>query len=359
MESSPITNRYEARSDQSVSSSAVTVPEGDAEQATLADQRVDRGRFMRVDSDSEREVETARTIDEEDGSLSVVDPPGRTISESQFDEELQPSQIDPALKPGGPRAERLFGALPSLPGLSFAPLDVQRRQFQQFQLQKSPQPFFWAQSSPFAWTPSYRPFPQPAPYPYPYTIPPLPPDHNPADPFVGMILNDIEHIHNVFTEYAKRVGFAITKAKSSSARTYQLMCKCHGTPRNTRHLPTIKGEELNGKVRRRDLHSRKTGCEWRARFKMQFNDQWVLTYVGEHNHELEPDMAIRYAENRQTTQQGIELMKALKKTSATYKEIAEVVNATTGSNLLARDVYNRTKEVPRARPLKRGRPSTK
>ncbi|KAK9243981.1 hypothetical protein V1506DRAFT_461915 [Lipomyces tetrasporus] len=361
MESSPTINRYQAGSDQSVGSSAVTVPEEDAEQGTLAAQRLNRRRFMRVDSDSEREEETEDTaIAEEDGSPSVVDAPGHAsaISESPLDGELQPSQIDPALKLGGPPAERVFGALPSLPGLSFAPLDVQRRQFQQFQLQKSPQPFFWAQSYPFAWTP-YRPLQQAAPYPYPYTIPPLPPDANPADPFVGMILNDLEHIHNVFTEYAKRVGFAITKAKSSSARTYQLMCKCHGTPRNTRHLPTIKGEELDGKVRRRDLHSRKTGCEWRARFKMQFNDQWVLTYVGEHNHELEPDMAIRYAENRQTSQQGIELMKALKKTSATYKEIAEVVNATTGSNLLARDVYNRTKDVPRARPMKRGRPSTK
>ncbi|KAK9364594.1 hypothetical protein V1509DRAFT_635841 [Lipomyces kononenkoae] len=272
---------------------------------------------------------------------------------------LQQSQIDPTFE----RAQSVYtnpatatDIVPSRPGLSFAPPDVQRHQFQQFRLQTSPQQpnFFPGQPYPLFPPSSFSLFPYPAPYPY--TIPPLPPDADPMDPFVGMILADIDHIHKLFTEYAKRVGFAITKSKSSSERTYQLVCKCHGAPRNTRHLPLIKGEELNGKVRHRDLHSRKTGCEWRAKFKMQFNDQWVLIFLGEHNHDMDPNMAIRYAENRQTSEQGIELMKALKKTSATYKEIADVVNATTGSNLLARDVYNRTKEIPRAKPLKRGRP---
>ncbi|KAK9386382.1 hypothetical protein V1515DRAFT_605367 [Lipomyces mesembrius] len=351
---------YPARSDKSVSGSADSIAdESVADHGTLPVKQVNGERFGRSEGEADENPTASRS--KEAGLPSVEDAHGQTIAASVTLErntrgELQPSQIDPALEQARPPAMPAMEAIPSRPGLSFAPLEVQRRQFQQFRLQPSPQPFFSAQPYPFASSP-FQFFPHPAPYPY--TIPPLSPDADPGDPFVGMILTDIEHIHKLFTEYAKRVGFAITKSKSSSERTYQLVCKCHGTPRNTRHLPTIKGEELDGKIRRRDLHSRKTGCEWRAKFKMQFNDQWVLTYLGEHNHEMEPDMATRYAENRQTTEQGIELMKALKKTSATYKEIADVVNATTGSNLLARDVYNRTKDVPRARPMKRGRPSSK
>ncbi|KAK9237483.1 hypothetical protein V1525DRAFT_158155 [Lipomyces kononenkoae] len=355
MEILPNNDEYLPRSDKLGSGSGPPV-----EQETSSAEHLSGENSVPPESDTATDVmvsssdAVSRRSPPEDAQAQTAN--SSVTSEHSTRAELQPSQFAPTLEPAQRSINPGTEIMPSRPGLSFAPPEVQRHQFQQFRLQPSPQPYFPAQSYPFPPSP-YQLFPYPPPYPY--TIPPLPADADPMDPFVGMILDDIEQIQKLFTEYAKRIGFAITKSKSSSERTYQLMCKCHGAPRNTRHLPLIKGEELNGKVRRRDLHSRKTGCEWRAKFKMQFNDQWVLIFLGEHNHDMDPDMAIRYAENRQTTQQGMDLMKALKKTSATYKEIADVVNATTGSNLLARDVYNRTKDVPRAKPMKRGRPSSK
>ncbi|KAK9478970.1 hypothetical protein V1514DRAFT_279552 [Lipomyces japonicus] len=163
-----------------------------------------------------------------------------------------------------------------------------------------------------------------------------------------MIFNDIGHINRYFAAYALQEGFSIKKGHTTSLKTYHVYCKCHGKPKNSRNLPSVVGVEINGKKRVREPRTRLCDCQWQVRFKQQFNEQYVLVkFIDEHTHPMEKEDAILYAENRQTNEQGMQLMRILKQTSATYQEIANVVNSTTGSKLLARDVYNRTRDVPR------------
>ncbi|KAK9467214.1 hypothetical protein V1512DRAFT_262219 [Lipomyces arxii] len=229
--------------------------------------------------------------------------------------------------------------------LAYAPRIVQQQQFNQFRL---PEPSTLQLTTQTTSLQSRQQQQQQQQQRYPEDL----------DPYVGMVFLNESEILNVFTDYARRNGFAVTKSKTYSTRTYQVQCKCHGHPQNTRKLPVVRGAcSNNGKVRVRDLRTQRCGCQWRAKFRRQFNDAWVLSDLGhEHNHELSPASATKYPENRQTTEHGMKLMMELKKTTATYQEIANVVNGATGSSLLARDVYNRTRDIPRTEVSKRGRP---
>ncbi|KAK9387841.1 hypothetical protein V1515DRAFT_600470, partial [Lipomyces mesembrius] len=83
------------------------------------------------------------------------------------------------------------------------------------------------------------------------------------------------------------------------------------------------------------LRSILSHCPWRVRFKKQLDGQWVITkLIDEHqSHQLEGINPYAYAENRSLNEEAKQAMLAL---------IADMVNVTHGTHILARDVYNRT-----------------
>ncbi|KAK9474526.1 uncharacterized protein V1510DRAFT_351997, partial [Dipodascopsis tothii] len=129
-----------------------------------------------------------------------------------------------------------------------------------------------------------------------------------------------------------------------SQNTYQLDCKCHGKPANKHGLPDQVGETLNGRTRKREQRSRRCNCDWKVKFCRQFNDTWILKeYEPRHNHQIEGVDPTSYPEHRKPSELEISLMRSLKRTSVTNRQISEILHDHFGSNLIPSDVYNWTR----------------
>ncbi|KAK9245751.1 hypothetical protein V1506DRAFT_566692 [Lipomyces tetrasporus] len=82
-------------------------------------------------------------------------------------------------------------------------------------------------------------------------------------------------------------------------------------------------------------------CPWRVRFKKQLDDQWVITeLIDEHQgHPLEGINPYAYAENGSLNEAAKQVVLALvRDSSATHTKIADMVNVTYGTHILARDL---------------------
>ncbi|KAK9328775.1 hypothetical protein V1520DRAFT_370961 [Lipomyces starkeyi] len=125
-------------------------------------------------------------------------------------------------------------------------------------------------------------------------------------------------------QYAISNHFAVKNGwVKNKNNTFLLVCKCSGKVRNTRNLPAVVGTHgENDKTRIQEAR------------------------MGNHRvrgHQLEGINPFAYAENRSLSEQSKQAMVALvRDSSATHAQIADMVNVTYGTQILARDVYNRT-----------------
>ncbi|KAK9243175.1 hypothetical protein V1506DRAFT_555608 [Lipomyces tetrasporus] len=137
----------------------------------------------------------------------------------------------------------------------------------------------------------------------------------------------VDAISNNFAPYEKWLG---------KNKTFLFVRKCSDKVRNTCNLPAVVGTRGdNGMTRHQEARSILSHCPWRVRFKKQLDNRWVITeLIDEHQgHQLEEINPYAYAKTDALNEEAKQAVLAL---------IADMVNVTHGTHLLARDVYNRT-----------------